>query len=86
MTEKHLYTSLVGRSFMSTETSHVIGRIAGSDVPVEAQFERQENNNDEPENDDPGDTNYDDVEISEKDGPGQTNPESEDIVSYFFVK
>ncbi|XP_052255384.1 uncharacterized protein LOC127861060 isoform X2 [Dreissena polymorpha] len=32
MTEKHLYTALVGPSFMSTEASSVIGRIAESDV------------------------------------------------------
>ncbi|KAH3702044.1 hypothetical protein DPMN_077045 [Dreissena polymorpha] len=89
MTEKHLYTALVGPSFMSTETSSVIGRIANRDFHVETEFEmseRQENNYDEPENDDPGDTNYDDVEVFEKDIPGQTNTESEATTSYSFVK
>ncbi|XP_052255600.1 uncharacterized protein LOC127861226 isoform X1 [Dreissena polymorpha] len=89
MTEKHLYTALVGPSFMSTETSFVIGRIANRDFHVETQFEmseRQENNYDEPENDGPGDTNYDDVEVLEKDIPGQTNTESEATTSYSFVK
>ncbi|XP_052253480.1 uncharacterized protein LOC127859920 [Dreissena polymorpha] len=88
MTEKHLYTALVGPSFMSTEASHVIGRIADRDVHVETQFEmseQQENNYDESENDDPGNTNYDDVEVSEKDIPGQTNTESEATTSYAFV-
>ncbi|KAH3793074.1 hypothetical protein DPMN_146578, partial [Dreissena polymorpha] len=68
MTEKHLYNALMGPSFKSTELCHVIGRIAESNVPVEIQFdmsERQENIYDEPENDDPGDTNYADVEMSQ---------------------
>ncbi|KAH3702163.1 hypothetical protein DPMN_077168 [Dreissena polymorpha] len=89
MTERHRYTALVGPSFMPTETSYVIGRIADRDFHVETQVEmseRQENNFDESENYDPGDTNYDDVKISEKDGPGQTNTESEATMSYIFVK
>ncbi|XP_052255172.1 uncharacterized protein LOC127860904 [Dreissena polymorpha] len=89
MTEKHLYTALVGPSFMSTETSSVIGRIANRDFHVETQFEmfeRQENKYDEIENDDPGDSNYDDVEVLEKDIPGQTSTESEATTSYSFVK
>ena len=106
MTEKHLYTALVGPSFvstemsyvndriaesdvmgssvMSTETSYVNGRIAESDVPVEETFEmteRPENKYDEPENNDPANTNYDDVEASENDGT-----DSEAKVYYFIVK
>ncbi|KAH3702088.1 hypothetical protein DPMN_077090 [Dreissena polymorpha] len=90
MTEKHLYTALAGPSFMSTERSYVIGRIADSAVPVDAQFqmnERQETNNEEPESDGPGDLNYDDVEVSEKRrNLGRRNTESEANTSYCFVK
>ncbi|KAH3701839.1 hypothetical protein DPMN_076835 [Dreissena polymorpha] len=89
MKERHLYTASVEPRFMSTETSYVIGRIAESDYPVETQFEmseRQENNYDGPENDDQGDTNYDDVEVSKKDSQEKINTESEANMSYCFVK
>ncbi|KAH3702407.1 hypothetical protein DPMN_125483 [Dreissena polymorpha] len=38
---------------------------------------RLENNDDEPDNDSPIETNYTDVEVQENDGPGQTNTDSE---------
>ncbi|XP_052232068.1 uncharacterized protein LOC127845280 [Dreissena polymorpha] len=47
---------------------------------------RLENNDEEPDNDSPLETNYADVEVPDNEGQGQTNTHSEAKVYYFVVK